>query len=522
MNVPRSGDPIVLGVLTVGALVAGATTTLAFPPGAVPVLGLVGTAVGLAAMAHAGSARRGALVGLGWGLGFAALLFRWTLELDLLAYVALAPAQAAFWAATGAAVATLAKLSPGWWVLGTAGVWTVVEALRARVPFGGFEWGQLGLATADVPVRHGAAVLGALGVTGLVVAVAAGLASLVTPGQHWRNARSWRPLGAAVLVLGSVTAVGVVPWTTTHDALTVAVVQVDDPCPGEFAVDCPGLRQEIMRGLAAGTDALDTEPDLVLWGEGSLRGDTPDDAGSRLVEAHGALPAPLLAGTNSPEPPGRFHNRNVLYDPQGRALDWYGKRHPVPFGEYVPFRDLVGGLADVGRLVPSDMVPGEDVSGLAVPTDEREVVLGSVVSWEVTFARLVRDAAAAGEAVTTLTTQASYGRAPVSDQLLGAAQLRAVETGRAMVVAATTGRSTIIQPDGTSEETTALFAADELEGTVALRGGTTPYALWGDGAAIVLAGLAAAAAAWRLRRGPARQVASERGAEPAVAEHAPG
>ena len=92
MSLPRSDGPVALGVLALVALVAGATTTLAFPPGAVPVLGLVGTAVGLATMAHAGSARRGALVGLGWGLGFAALLFRWTLELDLLAYVALAPA----------------------------------------------------------------------------------------------------------------------------------------------------------------------------------------------------------------------------------------------------------------------------------------------------------------------------------------------------------------------------------------------------------------------------------------------
>ena len=472
-------------------------------------MGLAGAAVGLAAMARARTASRGALVGLAWGLGLAALLFRWTLELDPLAYAALAPAQAAFWAATGAGVARLASLGPGWWVLGSAGVWTLVEALRGRVPFGGFEWGQLGLATADLPVRHAAAVLGSLGSTGLVVALAAGLASLAASRGSWRDRRSWRALGAAVGALAGVAVVGTLPWTTTHGDLHVAIVQVDDPCPDEFAVDCPGLREEIMRALAEGTEELQAQPDLVLWGEGALRGDTPDDAGARLVEAHGSLPAPLLAGTNSPEPPGGFHNRNVLYDPEGRALDWYGKRQPVPFGEYVPFREVVGGLADVGRLVPSDMVPGQDISGIRLPAEDGEVVLGSVVSWEVTFARLVRDAAAAGDMVATLTTQASYGTAPVSDQLLGAAQVRAVETGRAMVVAATTGRSTIIHPDGTRDETTALFAADALEGTVELREGATPYALWGDWAAIAVALLAAGAAAWRLRE---RRVAGGRDA----------
>lgn len=491
----RASLPLRLVVAAAG----GGLTTLAFPPTALAPAAVLGPALGLWAAGIAARAREGGLVGLAWGLAFGFTLFTWTLELHVAAYLALAPVQAVFFAALGAGVAWLAPLGAGWWLLGSAGLWTLVEALRGRVPLGGFEWGQLGLALADVPVRHAAAILGALGATGLVAGVAAGLAGLArTPGA-WRGAGPLRALAAAVAALVGLALLGTVPWTSPRGELDIAIVQTDDPCPGAFSVDCPNVRERTQDGLLEEGERLEATPDLLLWGEGSLRGDDPDDAGRRLLERTGAaLPAPLLAGITSPVPPDRFDNRNVLYTAEGEAVAWYAKRQPVPFGEYVPFRAQLGWIGEVGRLVPRDMVRGGEAAPLAVPDADAE--LGSVVSWEVTFARLVRDAALVGDAVVTLTTQASYGTAPVSDQLLGAAQLRAVETGRAQIVAATTGRSAIIEPDGSREGTTALFAADHLEGTIALRQGRTPYLWWGDLPAILLGAGAFGAAALARRR----------------------
>lgn len=474
---------------------------------------LLGPTLGLWSATASPRMRAGALAGALWGAAFIGTLVTWMLELHVAAYVALVLTQTAFFALIGAGVAWLSPIGTVPWVLGAAGLWTIADALRARLPLGGFEWGGLGVGLAPVGLRSAAAIVGALGLTGLVVAVAAALARL---GSGADLRRGLRTLAAALAALALTALLGALPWTSVAGEVDVAIVQTDDPCPGEFSVDCPNVRERTQDGLIAEGDNLSLTPDLLVWGEGTLRGDDPDDAGRLLLERVGDLEAPLLAGITSPVPPALFRNRNVMFDTDGRPQAYYDKRQPVPFGEYVPWRDALGWIGDVGRLVPSDMVRGVAAVPITLPEvvreDGAEVTLGTVVSWEVTFARLVRDAAREGEAVATLTTQASYGTAPVSDQLLGAAQLRANETGRAQIVAATTGRSAVLHPRGDMAGPTALFAADHLETVVELREGSTPYLWWGDAGALLLAALALGYAVFR--RFEAAQSSGLRGEPP--------
>ncbi|MEX2446245.1 MAG: apolipoprotein N-acyltransferase, partial [Dehalococcoidia bacterium] len=238
---------------------------------------------------------------------------------------------------------------------------------------------------------------------------------------------------------------------------------------------CADGSDEVRSQLSTATDQLATAPDLVIWGEGVLTGPTPKAAGAKLT-ALGPLQAPLLVGITSPAADGEFFNRNVLLDRDGEVLGAYTKRQPVPFGEYVPARDRLGRLHEVGRLVPNDMRRGT----IKDPLPLGEVQLGTVSSWEVTFSRLVRDVAPDSHVLATLTTQATYGRSSVSDQLLRAAELRAAEHQRSVIVAATTGRSAVIRPDGTRGPMTALYAADALTASVELRHGRTPFSRVGD------------------------------------------
>jgi apolipoprotein N-acyltransferase len=478
------------------ALVGGALTALAFSPTSVVAFAILGPATGLWACARARTGRRGTLCGVAYGAAFTYAAYRWMLELDAIAYVVLPLLQAVFWAFTGLVAARTAHLPRGWWVAAVTATWTLAEAARARFPMSGFEWGQLGVATADTPLRRAAAVAGVLGVTGVLVAVAAGLAVVVAD----RRLRSGVPLALSTLALGALVALGSVTWTTPDGTLHVAVVQSENPCPGAFAEDCPGYIDELLETYVAGTAALSTTPDLIVWGEDALIGaETLDAVGRQFVDSFGPLQAPLLAGTATPAGPGRFYRQAALFDRDGAALDDYAKRQPVPFGEYVPFRSLLGGISDVGRLVPSDAVPGRDTSPIVVPTSGDPAMLGTVVSWEVTFSRLVRDVGRDANGLATLTTVSSYGRSAASDQLLDAAQMRAAEQQKPMVVAATTGSSGVVLPTGELQETTALLRADSLTADMPLHAGLTPFGRTGDVPMVVLAIAALSLVFWRAR-----------------------
>ena len=470
---PRARSWAVVAVAPIG----GGMTALAFAPTRVVVLAIVGPAAGLWAFSRAATVLRAASAGLLYGLVFTFLTFRWMLELDLIAYVVLCGLQSGFWAVTATLTRWMARLRPGWWVVGVTATWTLVELARARWPVSGFEWGQLGLAAADTVVRRAVAVVGTLGLTGLMVALAAGITVVIV---H-RSRRSAVPLAVAVAALAGVTALGSVSWTTPGETLEVALVQTDVPCAGEFAQDCPDYSDVLLDMYVARTATLETVPDLILWGEDALYGgETLDAVGRQFVERYGPLPAPLLAGTATPGEPGHFFRWAALFDTDGTSLGGYAKRRPVPFGEYVPLRSLLGGISDVGRLVPSDMVPGRSTSPLAVPVDGGTVDIAAAVSWEVSFSRLVRDVAQHADGMATLTTVSSYGTSAASDQLLAAAQLRAAEHQKPMAVAATTGRSAMIVATGDLVARTALLQRDDMTAAMPLRSGLTPFARAGD------------------------------------------
>lgn len=502
-------------VVATAALLGGAATSLAFAPMRVVWFAIVGPAVGLWAFSRAATVGGGALAGLLYGFAFTFLTFRWMLELDLIAYVVLCVLQSCFWALIGGVTRWMSRLGPAWWVVGVAATWTVVELVRARFPVSGFEWGQLGLSAADTVARRAAAIVGALGLTTLMVAVAAGVTVVIV---H-RSRRSTLPLAVALAALIGVTALGTVSWTTPGETLQVAFVQTDPPCAGEFAQDCPDYSDVLLGMYVERTRTLETSPDLIIWGEDALfGGETLDTVGRQFVERFDPLPAPLLAGTATPEEPGRFFRWAALFDTDGTLLGGYAKRRPVPFGEYVPLRSLLGGISDVGRLVPSDLVPGRDASPLILPLDNGTARIGTVVSWEVSFSRLVRDVGRHANGLATLTTVSSYGTTAASDQLLTTAQLRAAEHQKPMAVAATTGQSAMIDPTGELVAKTALLQRDDMTADMPLRAGLTPFGRMGDAPVAAVAVAALLLVVLRLRRGPATEGATqEAAAEPEAA-----
>ncbi len=477
--------PSVLFRLVIGAL-AAVLLAMAFPPWSVLAGWVAVPAFGLLVGAFQNlSAGRGALVGLVSGLVFFLVLLDWLRVLGPDAWVLLSLLCAAFWAAAGALLPTL--LRRRWWVLSVPLLWVVMEALRERVPFGGFPWGRLAFGQADTALVGWAVIGGPAAVT---FAVALGGCALLVA---WDEVRAGRPrsvIGALLLVgvvVGAGSVIRLPDWGgPSSGQQPIAVVQGNVP---RLGLDFNSQRRAVLDNHVRVTEELAAEvaageqpaPVAVVWPENSSDIDPirNADAGEQIDRAADAIDAPILVGgvvVNPADPPtddhpGTILNVSLVWDPVTGPGETYVKRHPVPFGEYLPFRDLLSRVITRFDRIPRDFVGGEDVGFLAlgpIPT-------GVVICFEIAYDELVRDAIrAGGQVLVVQTNNATYGGTGQPEQQLAITRVQAVAAGRATLVAATSGISAVIGSDGNPTWESQEFTSDSTVAMVPMRTGLTP------------------------------------------------
>ena len=445
---------------------------------------------------HGARPRSGATVGLLFGLVYNGILLYWLLPFGVIAWAPLVLLQSLYVAGFGAIAPRLLRWrGPVASSAAAAALWTALEWLRGMWPLGGFTWGGLGY------TQHGnrlllpiASVFGVWAVTFVVLFVNAVLASLL---------RRPIPRRAAVGALATAVALSTLPvliplQPARGEAVDVAVVQGNVPRELRhdrlLQSDVVGRNHiQLHRTLAA------DPPDLAVWPENALDRDPTADPtlGAAVHDAIAAVGSPSVVGAITIAPAGRFYNQALVFDGDGTIVDRYTKQHLVPFGEYVPFRPILG-WADRYRPTQRDLAPGDrvdvfDIGGVRVATP---------ICFENVFPDLFRRFVAAGAEVVILTTNdSSFLETVASEEHVIMSQLRAVETGRWVVQAAVSGHSAVIDPTGRVLARTGLFEQTVLRSDVPSSSVTTPYTRWGDvlplACTIVLA--VAAAAAW-LRR----------------------
>jgi apolipoprotein N-acyltransferase len=412
----------------------------------------------------------GAGVGLAFGLGFFLPLLHWSgIYVGAFPWVLLAVSQAVPVAVFGALAAPLTRLA-GWpvWV---AALWTAQEALRSRVPFGGFPWGRLAFSQADAPTVRLAALGGAPVVT-FAAALAGGLLAWAACGVVAHR----RPRAG---LLGAVGAVAVVLSgflvATSHGtgaAVTVAVVQGNVP---RLGLDFNAQRAAVLRNHVTATLRLAAQvsagtaqqPDLVIWPENSSDIDPFDDpsAGALIATAVRAIGVPVLVGAVIDGPGRGLSNTGIVWSPRDGAGQRYVKRHPVPFAEYIPLRPLARRFSAQVDRVSRDFIGGRR-SGVLTVGPAR---VGDVICFEVAYDGIVRDTVTRGaDLLVVQTNNATFGRSGETDQQLAMGRLRAVEHGRTVLVAATSGVSAVIAPDGRVVVRSRVFTRDLLVRSVRL------------------------------------------------------
>jgi apolipoprotein N-acyltransferase len=466
---------------------------------AIPVVGA------FALLVRGQSIRQAALLGLLTGLGFFVPFLPWIGdEVGPIPWLLLATLQALFFVPLGTAVMLVQRLP--FWPAWVGAAWVADEALRGRVPYGGFTWGKLAFAQVEGPMLGLAALGGSVLVSFAVAFAGALLAWAVVRRPVWQRAAAAAGVAGMVLIGLAVPAASMSGQTAM-----VAVVQGNTPGSGlefnarrQVIVDNHvRVTHELAADVAAGQIR---QPDLVIWPENSsdVNPFADADVHASIDGAVEAIGVPTLIGAVVPTADERnVENTSIVWDPETGPGATYVKQHPMPFGEYIPFRSIAEMIApDAVATQPRDFVAGDEVGVL----DVAGVAVGSIICFEVAFDDLPRNAVRDGaQLLAVQTNNAGFGYSPMTEQQLAMSQLRAVEHGRWTLVAALAGVSAVIAPDGTVLERTELFTegmmladvqlADDL--TIATTVGGWPELL------LTLATLVAATLGWRAgdRRG---------------------
>jgi apolipoprotein N-acyltransferase len=207
-----------------------------------------------------------------------------------------------------------------------------------------------------------------------------------------------------------------------------------------------------------------------------------------------AVGVPVLVGAIRLTSDGKYRlNEGILWSPTTGPGSTYVKRHPVPFGEYIPLRGIAEAISSDAKLVDKDMKGGTG-NGLVTGGP---VSFGDVICFEVAYDSLVQSSVEAGARFLVVqTNNATFGHTAETYQQLAMSRLRAVETDRTVLQVATTGKSAIINPDGTVvAESGPLFAPAILAADIAPRTSTTLAVRLGALPEYILTALAVLAAA---------------------------
>jgi len=352
--------------------------------------------------------------------------------------------------------------------------WTLAEWLRSWV-LTGFPWLLLGHSQTDWPLAGFFPLLGVFGVSWLLILTAGAFALLI--GTRLPRVQGFYVLGLCVFLWAGGFALRHVQWAApVGEPMRVRMVQGNVEQEDKFIAEVLQLSIDLYSQFSLSGPSVD----LVIWPETAIptfyhRVEQQLLQVARELRATGAE---LAIGVLEYRPEEqRYFNvvRKVTLDTE--PVQVYRKRHLVPFGEYMPFRDL---LEFIGRyiLIPmSDLHPG---AARQAPLSLAGRLAGVSICYEDTFGEDVITQLPEANFLVNVSNDAWFGDSIAPHQHLQIARVRALETARPMARSTNTGISAFIDHDGRVLARSPQFEAHALDASIQPRTGATPYVVYGN------------------------------------------
>ena len=320
-----------------------------------------------------------------------------------------------------------------------AAAYVLCEWVRTKFWFG-VPWGRLSLGqlTDGVPISVlSSSVFGTYFITFLIVLVSCLVAQALFAGKI-----RLRVILASVLIIANLICGAVIANIPSEIKATVKIAAVQANINsrekwGDSMEDVIVSYETLTKSAAA------DGAQIILWPETAI---TDNRYIPRIARLADELEVNILLGCFDFDENGNPSNILCLISPDGEiAKNTYAKRHLVPFGEYVPMRNLImtvfPPLGEIAML-SEDLVPGEESSLFEIEINDVTVKIGGLICFDSIYEELAYSTASDGADIICVATNDSWFKDSRAVYMHCAqSRLRAIETGLPVVRAANTGIS---------------------------------------------------------------------------------
>ena len=360
--------------------------------------------------------------------------------------------------------------------------WSVSEWLLTWL-FTGFPWLLLGYSLVESPLASLLPVFGVLASGMLSLIIFLGLA-LICRAFLFTDRIKWHyPLAVLVpcflvLVLHNIT------WVSDKGLHSVGLVQgnIDQSVKWDFKERNRIAQKHISMSAELWGLNLVVWPEyaLTLYGDEAKRvkiylQERAIESGTNLL-----LGAPEIVAYRDAQLAEKFRVFNTAQG-FGLASGSFAKSHLVPFGDYVPFQEVLRGLITFFDLPMSSSSRGSsDQPNIVAKLGDETVQIAIGICYEIAFGNSMRIRAREADLLVTITNDTWFGASIGPHQHMQIARVRALENGRWLVRAANDGITGIIDHNGNVRDELPQFTEGVLKGEFQTMQGRTPYNLLGD------------------------------------------